>query len=91
VSVNRVPESQRICTGRVVGVIKRNWRQYCGIIKKSIKAVGFILSVVVAISVLFLPYLVNFRCGVMMGAVLSWSVGPLARVLMPSGKSWIFS
>jgi len=39
VSENPVPEAQRVCTGRVVGIIKRNWRQYCGIIKKSDRSV----------------------------------------------------
>jgi len=39
-----VPERQRICTGRVVGIIKRNWRQYCGIIKKSTKTVSALFT-----------------------------------------------
>ena len=29
-------KSPKIPTGRVVGIIKRNWRQYCGILQKSL-------------------------------------------------------
>ncbi|XP_052815273.1 exosome complex exonuclease RRP44-like [Mya arenaria] len=32
---NKVPKDLRQPTGRVVGIIKRNWRQYCGILQKS--------------------------------------------------------
>lgn len=32
---NRVPKELRQPTGRVVGIIKRNWRQYCGILQQS--------------------------------------------------------
>lgn len=32
----RVPEELKQPTGKVVGIIKRNWRQYCGIIQKSL-------------------------------------------------------
>jgi exosome complex exonuclease DIS3/RRP44 len=30
-----IPEELRQTTGRVVGIIKRNWRQYCGILQPS--------------------------------------------------------
>ncbi|XP_076462182.1 LOW QUALITY PROTEIN: exosome complex exonuclease RRP44-like [Babylonia areolata] len=33
---NTVPEELRQPTGRVVGIIKRKWRQYCGILQPSI-------------------------------------------------------
>lgn len=33
---NRVPEELRQPTGRVIGIIKRKWRQYCGILQPSI-------------------------------------------------------
>ncbi|CAL1543487.1 unnamed protein product [Lymnaea stagnalis] len=33
---NKVPKELRQPTGRVVGIIKRNWRQYCGILQPSI-------------------------------------------------------
>lgn len=32
---NKVPKELRQPTGRVVGILKRNWRQYCGILAKS--------------------------------------------------------
>lgn len=32
---NRVPKELRQPTGRIVGIIKRNWRQYCGILQQS--------------------------------------------------------
>ncbi|KAL4234603.1 exosome catalytic subunit dis3 [Mactra antiquata] len=32
---NKVPKDLRQPTGRVVGIIKRNWRQYCGILQQS--------------------------------------------------------
>jgi len=32
---NKVPKDLRQPTGQVVGIIKRNWRQYCGILQKS--------------------------------------------------------
>ncbi|XP_050397499.1 exosome complex exonuclease RRP44 [Patella vulgata] len=37
---NKVPEHLRQPTGRVVGIIKRNWRQYCGILKPSLLKKG---------------------------------------------------
>ncbi|KAK0045183.1 exosome complex exonuclease RRP44 [Biomphalaria pfeifferi] len=33
---NKVPLELRQPTGRVVGIVKRNWRQYCGILQPSI-------------------------------------------------------
>uniref|UniRef100_A0A2C9KY59 CSD1 domain-containing protein n=1 Tax=Biomphalaria glabrata TaxID=6526 RepID=A0A2C9KY59_BIOGL len=33
---NKVPRELRQPTGRVVGIVKRNWRQYCGILQPSI-------------------------------------------------------
>ncbi|KAK3581182.1 hypothetical protein CHS0354_024716 [Potamilus streckersoni] len=32
---NKVPKEQRQPSARVVGIIKRNWRQYCGILQQS--------------------------------------------------------
>lgn len=32
---NKVPKELRQPTGKIVGIIKRNWRQYCGILQPS--------------------------------------------------------
>ncbi|ESO98220.1 hypothetical protein LOTGIDRAFT_114650 [Lottia gigantea] len=37
---NKVPEHLRQPTGRVIGIIKRNWRQYCGILRPSLLKKG---------------------------------------------------
>ena len=44
VKEKQVPDELKQPTGRVVGIIKRNWRQYCGILQKSlIKGVSLFL------------------------------------------------
>ena len=50
---SRVPESRRICTGRVVSIIQRNWREYCGVIEKSTKPVSWFHSVVVVMIIFY--------------------------------------
>lgn len=36
VKKRKIPKELRQPTGRIVGIIKRNWRQYCGIIRPSV-------------------------------------------------------
>ena len=64
---NRVPEELRQPTGRVIGIIKRKWRQYCGILQPSIlKEVSWpqhrILLLHLAFSFCFLLLLFPFPC-----------------------------
>ena len=32
----RATKGSKIPTGKVVGIVKRNWRQYCGMLQKSV-------------------------------------------------------
>ena len=48
-----VPKSLRVRSGRIVGIVKRNWRQYCGILQK---------SVLKTVRIIWLPWLFNVWC-----------------------------